>query len=80
MPSGYSKPYGDEYSVAFDVPFEWGLHYADALWPERHWGRPGFNLIAQDGSVGVLIEEWGATWEDKSPTGEVFGVRIWPVL
>ena len=80
MPGGYSAPAGYEHCAAFEVPFVWAQRHVDALWAEHHgWGRPAFNLVSQDGSVGVLIEEWGAFPEDNSPSDVVYGVRRWPV-
>ncbi len=72
MPSGYHETDGG----AFDVPLSWGRRHAAALWSD---GEGDFNLIAADGSAGVLVTVWAAEPEDSSPTGLEYNVRAWSV-
>lgn len=72
MPSGYHGTDGG----AFGVPLSWGCRHAAALWSAD---EDDFNLIAVDGSAGVLVTVWTAEPEDSSSTGLEYNVRAWSV-
>ena len=66
MPTGYHETGGG----AFAVPLSWGRLHAAALWSDTE--RDDFNLVAADGSAGVLVTVWIADELE-------YNVRAWPV-